>query len=70
MEGEAFVDSIAELTGADVAASEDLTGSALLGGDWELEYHTGDVEADIAVSTQFQASSTHWRALTGTRISR
>ena len=36
--GAAFVDSLAELTGADVAASIDLTGSALLGGDWDLEY--------------------------------
>ncbi|XQQ05829.1 MAG: DUF4347 domain-containing protein [Leptolyngbya sp. IPPAS B-1204] len=39
--GVAFVQSLAQLTGADVAASDDLTG---LGGDWELEYQTGQVE--------------------------
>ncbi|WNZ24950.1 DUF4347 domain-containing protein [Leptolyngbya sp. NK1-12] len=39
--GVAFIQSLAQLTGADVAASDDLTG---LGGDWELEYQTGQVE--------------------------
>ena len=33
------------LTGADVAASDDLTGSAWLGGDWDLEYVSGEIEA-------------------------
>ncbi|MDX1267641.1 MAG: DUF4347 domain-containing protein, partial [Oceanisphaera sp.] len=36
-EGLAFVERLAELTGADVAASDDLTGAAALGGDWDLE---------------------------------
>ncbi|MCK5405687.1 MAG: DUF4347 domain-containing protein, partial [Desulfobulbaceae bacterium] len=35
--GVAFVAELSALTGADVAASEDLTGSAAEGGDWELE---------------------------------
>ncbi|MBF2048181.1 MAG: DUF4347 domain-containing protein, partial [Elainella sp. C42_A2020_010] len=39
--GVAFVQSLAQLTGADVAASDDLTGQ---GGDWNLEYQTGQVE--------------------------
>ena len=30
--------------GADVAASEDTTGAAHLGGDWELEYQSGPIE--------------------------
>ena len=44
-DGRALIDSIAVLTGADIAASEDLTGAAVLGGDWDLEYATGQVEA-------------------------
>ncbi|HUU74194.1 MAG TPA: DUF2341 domain-containing protein, partial [Burkholderiales bacterium] len=46
-EGRALVDALARLTGADVAASDDLTGHAQLGGDWELEYRTGVIEAEI-----------------------
>lgn len=43
--GEWLVERIAELTGADVAASNDLTGAAELGGDWDLEFSVGVVEA-------------------------
>jgi len=46
--GQAFVDQIAYLTGADVAASTDLTGAATQGGDWELEYTAGQVDLAIA----------------------
>ncbi|NJM49010.1 MAG: DUF4347 domain-containing protein, partial [Alkalinema sp. RU_4_3] len=46
--GQAFVNLLAEATGADVAASDDLTGSAALGGDWELEYATGAIESTLA----------------------
>ncbi len=42
--GQALVDSISKLTGADVAASIDDTGAAVLGGDWDLEYRAGDIE--------------------------
>lgn len=42
-EGVAFVEAVAAATGADVAASDDLTGSEALGGDWSLEYSTGDI---------------------------
>ena len=41
-EGQAFIEQIASLTQADVAASDDVTGS---GGDWELEVSTGSVES-------------------------
>ncbi|MEM8640285.1 MAG: CHAT domain-containing protein [Cyanobacteria bacterium P01_G01_bin.54] len=44
--GEALVDSLANLTGADVAASVDVTGSAGYGGDWNLEYSNGSIAAD------------------------
>jgi predicted secreted protein len=43
-QGQAFVDELAIATGADVAASNDLTGSAALGGDWQLEVTSGPVE--------------------------
>ena len=48
--GQAFVDKLGELSGTDVAASVDRTGSAALGGDWDLEYRTGSVETDVAPS--------------------
>ena len=43
--GAAFVDAVAQATGADVAASTDATGSAAKRGDWELEYAAGQVDA-------------------------
>lgn len=50
--GEAFVGRLAELTNADVAASNDTTGSIKNSADWQLEHHVGHVETDIAfVST-------------------
>ncbi len=42
--GQAFVNQLAELTGADVAASIDLTGNTALGGNWALEYQTGSID--------------------------
>lgn len=41
--GQTLVDELARLTGADIAASDDLTGAAALDGDWDLEVTTGDV---------------------------
>ncbi len=45
--GEAFVNRLATVTGADVAASINATGSNRLGGDWLLEYTTGSIEATL-----------------------
>ena len=45
--GQAFVQILSQLTGADVAASDDLTGSTALGGNWELEFNTGSIEANL-----------------------
>jgi hypothetical protein len=42
--GKAFVDALAGATGADVAASIDMTGLASDGGDGDLEYAAGTVE--------------------------
>ena len=45
--GQQFVETLSQLTGADVAASDDLTGA---GGDWVLETATGSIESVIPVS--------------------
>jgi hypothetical protein len=42
--GRTAVQVLADATGADVAASEDLTGAEDLGGDWDLEDRTGAIE--------------------------
>ncbi|TKB70766.1 MAG: DUF4347 domain-containing protein [Nitrospira sp.] len=42
---------LAQLTGADVAASVDLTGHADLGGDWDLEYSVGSIETGVTFSS-------------------
>lgn len=45
-----FVTQLSDLTNADIAASNDLTGSELLGGDWELEVTTGEIESQTEIS--------------------
>ncbi|CAH0240591.1 hypothetical protein SRABI118_02704 [Massilia sp. Bi118] len=42
--GSSFVNDLAIATGADVAASNDLTGNTALGGDWNLEVTSGAIE--------------------------
>ncbi len=42
--GQSAVAALASATGADVAASDDLTGAADLGGDWVLEESVGTIE--------------------------
>ncbi|WP_338416332.1 cadherin domain-containing protein, partial [uncultured Sphaerotilus sp.] len=53
--GAAFVHQLSDLTGADVAASTDLTGSAGAGGDWTLEVQTGQIDHAAAFDTATQA---------------
>lgn len=48
--GQAFVSNLATLTGADVAASRDITGTAQQGGNWELENVSGILESRITVN--------------------
>ncbi|WP_019504105.1 Ig-like domain-containing protein [Pleurocapsa sp. PCC 7319] len=50
-EGKEFVDVFSQMTGSDIAASTDLTGSRLFGGDGDLEYATGNIEAELALET-------------------
>ncbi|MCC3486382.1 DUF4347 domain-containing protein [Microcoleus sp. PH2017_14_LAR_D_A] len=47
--GRAFVRRLSEITGREIAASTGLVGSAALGGDWELEFATGEIRARIAL---------------------
>jgi len=47
--GQAFIQQLAHLTKADIAASDDLTGN---GGDWDLEIVTGNIESEIALNAQ------------------
>ncbi|MFK7862970.1 MAG: cadherin-like domain-containing protein, partial [Pseudohongiellaceae bacterium] len=62
-EGKRFVEQFALITGADVAASTDLTGSVALGGDAELEYSTGNIEAQQVISV---TSLSNYSELLGT----
>ncbi|OKH52130.1 hypothetical protein NIES2101_15965 [Calothrix sp. HK-06] len=47
--GKTFVELIHQITGADIAASNDLTGNTTKGGDWELEYKAGRIESSVAI---------------------
>ncbi|MCP4212565.1 MAG: DUF4347 domain-containing protein, partial [Halieaceae bacterium] len=47
-------------TGADIASSVDETGSSDLGGDWELETSTGEVESDVVIGDLAQQN---WQGL-------
>src|SRR6185295_16131280 len=43
--GREFINRLADLTGADVAASINNTGGLAAGGDWKLEFQTGPIES-------------------------
>ncbi|WP_434607543.1 Ig-like domain-containing protein [Pseudomonas sp. R1-7] len=61
--GLSLVNSLAQLTGRDVAASDDRTG---LGGDWDLEIATGNIESANVLSTnamsEYQWGLATWTA--------
>jgi len=52
-ENSAFIERLSELTGADVAASNDLTGA---GGDWDLEVVTGSIETQVTNLSGYASS--------------
>jgi hypothetical protein len=60
--GLSFVDSLAQLTGRDVAASNNRTG---VGGDWDLEIATGKIESANVLST-LSMSEYQWGLATWT----
>ena len=61
--GRDLLGSIAEWTGADIAASETLVGAESMGGNWLLEYNIGEIETQIVVSAALQAE---WEGLLAT----
>ena len=52
--GVQFIGSLAQATGADVVASENLTGTTAAGGDWVLEASVGAIESPTIVSNEYQ----------------
>ena len=71
-DGAAFIDRLGQLTGSDVAASTDVTGSSTFKGDWTLEASSGHIETtamaldrtgwsgELAVETVYDAN---WQQL-------
>ncbi|MEP0981786.1 DUF4347 domain-containing protein [Leptolyngbya sp. FACHB-17] len=53
-QGQAVITQISQLTGADVAASDDLTGNAALGGDWILEFGAGTINTSVLFNIDYQ----------------
>lgn len=53
-EGRDFVEELSQLTEADIAASDDITGHTRLGGDWDLEFVQGQVSTQIIASQTLQ----------------
>jgi hypothetical protein len=53
--GAGFLEQLSIATGADVAGSNDKTGSAALGGDWDLEVTSGSIETPVVVNAQTAA---------------
>ncbi|PJE39350.1 MAG: hypothetical protein CUR33_19285, partial [Pseudomonas sp.] len=58
-EGNAFVSKLANITGADIAASDDNTGGNAKGGDWDLEISTGQIAASNALNLSRLGSYDH-----------
>ena len=62
-QGREMVETLSALTGADVAASTDKTGNVNLGGDWELEFNSGEIETSLAFSLDVQQNWGHTLAI-------
>lgn len=54
--GSNFIETFSQLTGADVAASTDVTGNGSEGGNWTLEKKTGPIEANLPFNPQMLAA--------------
>ncbi|MAR08342.1 MAG: hypothetical protein CL681_00025, partial [Blastopirellula sp.] len=54
--GASFLGLLSRALDADVAASTDTTGSAVLGGDWDLETNVGAIDTKLAFSGRSQQS--------------
>lgn len=54
-QGKAFIDQLALITGADIAASKDLTGGKPFNANWDLEVNSGSIEASSVGNPQLAA---------------
>ncbi|MDM0114790.1 VCBS domain-containing protein [Variovorax sp. J22R133] len=54
--GQALVAQLAQLTGADVGASSDATGSTAAGGNWNLEVVSGVIDKPLAIGAEASAA--------------
>jgi VCBS repeat-containing protein len=61
--GRQLLAALAEVTQADVAASDDLTGCASRGGDWDLEWNWGTIETSLAFH---ESSAAEWKGILAT----
>lgn len=59
-EGQSFINALAAATGADVAASTDLTGGGSAQSDWELESSTGAIETAAIDPVGYQYDLGYW----------
>ncbi|HEY9696421.1 MAG TPA: DUF4347 domain-containing protein [Trichocoleus sp.] len=57
--GQTLVQQLSHLTQADLAASTNLTGSTGLGGDWNLEFATGTIDAPLAFQLETLKAYSH-----------
>lgn len=55
-QGASFIEALSAMVGANVAASNDPTGSAPLGGNWNLEVTTGVIDAQPGLTRSGQAA--------------
>ena len=68
--GVSLIEQLKQLTGADIAASTDETGSApVLGGNWNLQITSGAIETSVAVDSQLQNEWQHLLANTAPTLS-
>ncbi|WP_372883294.1 DUF4347 domain-containing protein, partial [Psychromonas sp.] len=65
-QGKSFIQQLAAITGADIAASDDKTGAAALGGDWDLEYQVGEI--NTTVTFEAQSVESEWQGLLATYV--
>ncbi|MGB3650365.1 MAG: DUF4347 domain-containing protein [Rivularia sp. (in: cyanobacteria)] len=54
--GEEFIAKLQDLTGAEIAASNSLTGNAEKGGNWELEVSTGKTQPALTLQSEVMAN--------------
>jgi Ca2+-binding RTX toxin-like protein len=59
IDGFAFIQRIAQLTNANVAASKNLTGSAAKGGDWKLEARIGEINTPLVFGEEVLTGYAH-----------